>query len=233
MADPITMMAIGAGVGALKGAVTGGNPLKEALIGGVLGGVTGGAGQALGLGGAAAGTAGTAANLAPEAGAAALGSIGSSAGTAASLGAGTAATNALPLAFTPVAETAGGSLLASSSPLLGYTASGISPFLGAAEAAAIPTASSIGAGFGANTIANMATNPSLYDQLSKYATIDNLAGANAIASRFQPTPRSPAPQGRVTEGRAPQGGIGQGGVEGLLAELQKRQQQQYQPISLL
>ena len=74
--------------------------------------------------------------------------------------------------------------------------------------------------------------PSMSD-LKQYATIDNLAGANAIASQFKPTPRPSAPQGQITQGRAPQGGIGQGGVEGLLAELQKRQQQQYQPISLL
>jgi hypothetical protein len=67
--------------------------------------------------------------------------------------------------------------------------------------------------------------------LKQYASIDNLAGAMAVSDRFKPTPRPSAPQGQITQGRAPQGGLGQGGVEGLLAELQKRQQ--YQPITLL
>ena len=186
MADPITMMAIGAGVGALKGAVTGGNPFKEALIGGVLGGVTGGAGQALGLGGAAAGTAGATAGK--------------------------------------VATDAAGQTLASTIP----ASTGVNAFLEVPNVVSSGMSSLPTAGVGAFTQA-----PSMFDNLSKYATIDNLSGAANIASRFQPTPRSPAPQGRITQGQAPQGGIGQGGVEGLLAELQKRQQQQYQPISLL
>jgi hypothetical protein len=84
------------------------------------------------------------------------------------------------------------------------------------------------AGVGAFTEA-----PSMFDKLSKYATVDNLIGAGNVMSKFQPTPRASAPQGRITQGQAPQGGLGQGGVEGLLAELQKRQQQQYQPITLL
>lgn len=79
----------------------------------------------------------------------------------------------------------------------------------------------------------MAASPTLYDKLKPYATIDNLAGADAIAKRFQPKPMSPAPQGRIIEGQPMKVSLGQGGVEGLLAELQKRQQQQYQPITLL
>jgi hypothetical protein len=204
MGLPIAPILIGAGIGALGGAITGNNPFKTALMGAALG---------TGAGALGAGTAGA------------------TAGTAATTGT-AGVTSLLPTTIAPTLATTEGAL-AASSPLMGYTASGISPFLGAAEAAAIPTASSIGAGFGADTIANMATNPSLYDQLSKYATIDNLKGASTIANQFQPRPMSSAPQGRITQGQAPQGGIGAGGVEGLLAELMKRQQQQYQPISLL
>jgi hypothetical protein len=80
-------------------------------------------------------------------------------------------------------------------------------------------------------LAQSTSDPSIFDRLSKYATINNLAGASMVANQFKPTPFSQAPQGRITQGQIPQGGIGGGGVEGLLAELQKRQQ--YQPITLL
>jgi hypothetical protein len=222
MADPITMMAIGAGVGALKGAVTGGNPLKEALIGGVLGGITGGAGQALGLGGAAAGTAGT---VAGTAGKGAV-DLSTKAAFEASMG----------LPSTAFLES-GGSLATA----LGGTtkAMGLVPTTAGSSLSYNPEYYSNilgnqvytgGEGVLSNAISQF--TPSMAD-LKQYATIDNLAGATAIASQFKPTPRSPAPQGRITEGKLPQSGIGQGGVEGLLAELQKQQQQQYQPISLL
>jgi hypothetical protein len=103
---------------------------------------------------------------------------------------------------------------------------GVNAFLEVPNAVSAGMSSMPTAGVGAFTQA-----PSMFDELSKYATINNLAGANMIASQFKPTPRPSAPQGQITQGRAPQGGIGQGGVEGLLAELQKRQQ--YQPITLL
>jgi hypothetical protein len=185
MADPITMMAIGAGVGALKGAVTGGNPFKEALIGGTIGGLTGGAGQALGLGGAAAG--------------------GATAGKVAT-------------------DLSTGQILSSAVP----NTTGVNAFLEVPNVVSSGMSSLPTAGVGAFTEA-----PSMFDKLSKYATVDNLIGAGNVMSKFQPTPRASAPQGRITQGQAPQGGLGQGGVEGLLAELQKRQQQQYQPITLL
>jgi hypothetical protein len=217
MGLPLAPILIGAGVGALGGAVTGRNPFETALLGAALGTGAG----ALGVGGTAAAGA--------NASAGALGSIGNSAGTLGATAA-TAAPSLLPTAIAPTLATTEGAL-AASSPLFGYTASGVSPMLSGA-ASTIPTAAEIGAGFGADTIASM-TSPSMFSELSKYATIDNLAGANMIANQFKPTPRSPAPQGRITEGRAPQSGIGQGGVEGLLAEIMKRQQQQYQPITLL
>lgn len=170
---------------------------------------------------------------------AALGAAGGGLGSAAGLfggatggatAAGTTAAELLPTSLAVAPES-----LAASSPLFGYTASGVSPFLGAAEASMIPTASSIGAGFGADTIANMAvTDPTFWEQIKPYATINNLSGAANIASKFQPKPFSSAPQGRVSQGQAPAGGLGQGGVEGLLAEIEKqRQQTQRQPISLL
>jgi hypothetical protein len=77
------------------------------------------------------------------------------------------------------------------------------------------------------------SDPSIFDKLSKYATVDNLIGAGNVMSKYQPTPRSPAPSGQVTKGQLPQGGIGASGVEGLLAELEKQRQTQRQPISLL
>jgi hypothetical protein len=80
-------------------------------------------------------------------------------------------------------------------------------------------------------LAQSTSDPSIFDKLSKYATINNLAGASIIANQFKPTPISQAPQGRVTQGQIPQGGLGGGGVEGLLAQMKR--QQQYQPISLL
>ena len=191
-------MLIGAGVGALGSAITGGNPFKGAALGAAGGGLGGAAGL---FGGATGGA----------------------------TAAGTTAAELLPTSLAVAPES-----LAASSPLFGYTASGVSPFLGAAEASMIPTAADIGAGFGTQELANMAaTNPTLWEQIKPYATINNLSGAANIASKFQPTPRSPAPQGRVTEGKLPQGGIGASGVEGLLAELEKQRQTQRQPISLL
>lgn len=211
------MMAVGAAVGGIGSAATGNDPLKGALLGAALGG----GGAALGVGGTAAAGA--------NASAGALGSIGNSAGTLGATAA-TAAPSILPTTIAPTLVAKEGAL-AASSPLFGYTASGVSPMLSGA-ASTIPTAAEIGAGFGADTIASM-TSPSMFSELSKYATIDNLAGADAIAKRFQPKPMSPAPQGRIIEGQPMKGGLGQGGVEGLLAEIMKRQQQQYQPISLL
>lgn len=208
----------GAGLGALGGLLTGNDPLKTALLGAAGGGL-----------GSAAGLFGGAVSAVPNVSAGALGSIGNSAGT---LGvANTVVPSFLPTTIAPTLATTEGAL-AASSPLFGYTANAISPAMSATQAALIPTAAEIGAGFGADTIASM-TSPSMFSELSKYATIDNLAGADAIAKRFQPKPMSPAPQGRIIEGQPMKGGLGQGGVEGLLAEIMKRQQQQYQPISLL
>jgi hypothetical protein len=221
MADPITMMAIGAGVGALKGAVTGGNPFKEALIGGTIGGLTGGAGQALGLGGAAAG---------------AGGAVGAGAKGAVDLGTKAAFEASMGLPSTAFLES-GGSLATA----LGGTtkAMGLVPTTAGSALSYNPEYYSNilgnqvykgGEGVLSNAIGQF--TPSM-DDLKQYASIDNLKGAAMVANQFQPRPMSPAPQGRITQGQAPQGGLGGGGVEGLLAELQKRQQQQYQPISLL
>jgi hypothetical protein len=208
----------GAALGGISSAIMGQDPLKGALLGAAGGGL-----------GSAAGLFGGAAGAGANASAGALGSIGNSAGTLGATAA-SAAPSLLPTTIAPTLATTQGAA-AASSPLFGYTASAASPMLGSA-ASAIPTAAEIGAGFGADAISSM-VSPSMFSDLSKYATIDNLIGAGNVMSRFQPTPRSPAPQGRITEGKLPQGGIGSGGVEGLLAELQKRQQQQYQPISLL
>lgn len=65
MGDPIvTPMLVGAGVGALGGAITGNNPFKTALLGGALGTGYGALG---GMGGASAGIAGATSSAAPAA----------------------------------------------------------------------------------------------------------------------------------------------------------------------
>lgn len=232
MGLPLAPILIGAGVGALGGAVTGRNPFETALLGAALGTGAG----ALGIGGATA-AGGAGAGLATGAGSAAAGT---GISQAALLG-----SSALPASLGGLGATTAGTGLATG---LGSSAAGTGISLGSiAGSSALPTAlggSGLAAAEGAGiaNLANyatgtgtniMAANPTLYDKLKPYATIDNLAGANAIASKFQPKPMSPAPQGRITEGQPMKGGLGQGGVEGLLAELQKRQQQQYQPISLL
>lgn len=215
-------MLYGAGIGALGGLLTGNDPLKTALLGAAGGGI----GSAAGFFGGAAGSGVAGAN----AGASALGSIGNSAGTFGTTLA-SSTPNILSTSLTPTLATLEGAG-AATSPLFGYGANAISPAMSAAESALIPTAAEIGAGFGADTIASMAS-PSMFSELSKYATVDNLLGAGNIMSKYQPTQRSPAPQGRLTEGKLPQGGLGQGGVEGLLAELEKQRQYQRQPVSLL
>lgn len=216
MGLPIAPILIGAGVGALGGAVTGRNPFKTALLGAALGTGAG----ALGAGGA-----------------------GATAGTAASAGT-TAATSLAPTTaagFEAAMGLPSSALIEAGAPLMSAfpTGAGMGLVEGAGGTMINPEYYSNvlgnnvytgGEGFLSNAIGQI--TPSMED-LKKYATIDNLNGAAGIMSRFQPTPRSPAPQGRVSQGQAPQGGLGQGGVEGLLAELEKQRQTQRQPISLL
>lgn len=226
MGLPLAPILIGAGVGALGGAITGRNPFETALLGAALGTGAG----ALGIGGATA-AGGAGAGLATGAGSAA-------GGTGIALG-DIAASSALPSALS-------GSTLASGvgagTGIGGAAGTGIqlasgggglmafNPVSAAQGAAGISNLGQYATGAGTDI---MAASPTLYDKLKPYATIDNLAGADAIAKRFQPKPMSPAPQGRIIEGQPMKVSLGQGGVEGLLAELQKRQQQQYQPITLL
>jgi hypothetical protein len=219
LAIPIMIgAAVGGGSKLLQGKGIG-DILKGAAIGGVGGAATGGIGSLLGgaTGGAAAGgatgaTAG-ATSLAPTTAAAFEASMGLP--SSALISAGAPLASAMPTgAAMGLVQGAGGTMI---NPEYYSNILGNQVYKG-------------GEGVLSNAIGDFI--PSMSD-LKQYATIDNLAGANAIASKFQPTPRSPAPQGRITEGQPMKGGFGQGGVEGLLAELQKRQQQQYQPISLL
>jgi len=210
MADPITMMAVGAAVGGLGSAATGNDPLKGALLGAAMGG----GGAALGLGGsAAAGAKGatSAASLAPNSAAAFEASMGLP--SSALIEAGAPLASAFPTgAGMGLVQGAGGTMI---NPEYYSNILGNQVYTG-------------GEGVLSNAIGDFI--PSMSD-LKQYASIDNLAGASLIASQFKPTPRPSAPQGQITQGRPMQGGLGQGGVEGLLAELQKRQQ--YQPITLL
>jgi len=219
LAIPIMIgAAVGGGSKLLQGKGIG-DILKGAAIGGVGGAATGGIGSLLGgatsgaaAGGATGATAG-ATSLAPTTAAAFEASMGLP--SSALISAGAPLASAMPTgAAMGLVQGAGGTMI---NPEYYSNILGNQVYKG-------------GEGVLSNAIGDFI--PSMSD-LKQYATIDNLAGANAIASKFQPTPRSPAPQGRITQGQAPQGGIGAGGVEGLLAELMKRQQQQYQPISLL
>jgi len=207
----------GAGLGALGGLLTGNNPLKGALLGAAGGGL----GSAAGLFGGAAG-------------AGAGGAVGAGAKGAVDLGTKAAFEASMGLPSTAFLES-GGSLATA----LGGTtkAMGLVPTTAGSALSYNPEYYSNilgnqvytgGEGVLSNAIGDFI--PSMSD-LKQYASIDNLAGAMAVSDRFKPTPRPSAPQGQITQGRAPQGGLGQGGVEGLLAELQKRQQ--YQPITLL
>lgn len=219
MADPIlTPMLIGAGVGALGGVVTGNDPLKTALLGGALGtgygalGAGATAGTAAGAG--TAGTAGTAASLAPTTAAEFEAAMGLPSSTL--IGAGAPLASAMPTgAGMGLVDGAGGTMI---NPEYYTNILGSQTYTG-------------GEGALSNFIGNV--TPS-FEDLKKYATIQNLSGAANIASQFQPRPPSPAPSGNVSQGQIPQGGIGAGGVEGLLAEIEKqRLQQARQPISLL
>jgi hypothetical protein len=219
LAVPIAIgAAVGGGVKLLQGKGIG-DILKSAAVGGLGGAATGGIGSLLGgaTGGAAAGgatgaTAG-ATSLAPTTAAAFEASMGLP--SSALISAGAPIASAFPTgAAMGLTQGAGGTMI---NPEYYSNILGNQVYKG-------------GEGVLSNAIGDFI--PSMSD-LKQYASIDNLKGAMAVSDRFQPTPRSPAPQGRITQGQAPQGGLGQGGVEGLLAELQKRQQQQYQPITLL
>ena len=245
MGLPIAPILIGAGVGALGGALTGNNPFKTALLGGALGtgiGALGAGGAAAGAGtGLATGTgsaiAGTGIPLSALGGASFAPEIGA-AGLATGAGTGIAGTG---IALAPSTLSAGLGEFGIAPTVAGTTGAGMT----ASDLAFNPSmlgGSGLGSVDNLAAYANMSpdklsmlqyTNPSLWDKLKPYATINNLSGAAQIASQFRPTPPSPAQAGHVTQGQAPQGGLGQGGVEGLLAELEKQRQTQRQPISLL
>ena len=230
-------MLIGAGVGALTSALRGENLLKGAALGGATGAVTGGLGN-LAKTGSLLGANAAGAEVAKQAMAKNLASgfTTGAAGGAVDLGTKAAFEASMDLPNTTFLE-AGGDL---GTALGGTTkAMGLVPTTAGSALSYNPEYYSNilgnqvytgGEGVLSNAISDFI--PSMSD-LKQYATVDNLIGAGNVMSRFQPTPRASAPQGRVSQGQAPQGGLGGGGVEGLLAELQKRQQQQYQPISLL
>lgn len=69
MADPVTMMAVGAAAGGGRSLLRGkglGESLKSAAIGGALGGAGGVAGQAMGIGGAGVGVTGASSSVVPN-----------------------------------------------------------------------------------------------------------------------------------------------------------------------
>ena len=232
---------IGAGVGALGGAVTGRNPFQTALLGAGLGSGIGalatpaatgaaatagavdlGANTALGLTSAGEAVGGTGALTAADIGAGF--GYGSNLGTAASyLPASQAASYA---AYVP--EVAASSTAIPSS-LIDQGVIRDTNFLATKN---IGTSALENPYYAGNDVIKQVIeqDPTLLDKIKPYANVQNLAGAMAIGNQFAPKQMSPAPQGRVSQGQAPQGGLGQGGIEGLLTQMKR---QQYQPISLL
>jgi len=204
MADPVTLALIGAGVSGGSSLLRGkglGQSLENAAIGGALGYGGGYLGQAAGLGGATAGATNT---VAPS-----------------------LVSESMPLAFTQGAENA---FSAASPYSLGYTSSGVSPFTPAAESMAIPSAADIGAGFGTADLSNMAVNdPTLWERIKPYATIQNLSGAANIYDKFAPK-YQPAQisggGGGIQRGQAPQG-------TDVTALIQSQKPYQRKKISLL
>lgn len=239
-------MLVGAGVGALGGAITGRNPFQTALLGASLGSGYG----ALTAPSAAAGAAGAGAGAIDLGANSALGltSAGGSIGgtgalTATDIGAGFGYANGLGTAanYVPASQAAG---YAAYVPEATMSSTAIPSSLidqGVIKDTNFLATKNIGASalenpyYAGNELIAQAIekDPTLLDKLKPYANIQNLQGASMIANQFQPRQPSFAPQGHVSQGQAPQGGLGQGGIEGLLSELQKRQKQQYQPISLL
>lgn len=212
---------IGAGLGALGGAVTGKNPFKTALMGAALGGGAGALG--IGAGAGAAGAEGAAAAGATSAGAA-------GAAAAPTTAAEFEASMGLPNSF--LIEN--GAPLSSAMPL--GTANGF--VQGASGNLINPNYYSNilgnqvykgGEGLMSNMMGNMSSS---LEDLKPYANIQNLSGVKNLADQFTPKPTVLQPvSGHISEGKLPQGGLGQGGVEGLLSELKR--QKQRQPISLL
>jgi hypothetical protein len=236
---------VGAGIGALTSALKGENLLKGAALGGALGGVGGGASSLLkggsflegaGLSGISGATAGATPSLAV-------------AGTPVSqfmkptlgeIGMANSFNTALPMATSTVPESLiqNGIQIAPNMGAINSLGTQLTPEISQTLANEASIFNPVGAGgLGRisdaeyQALAQSTSDPSIFDKLSKYATINNLAGASMVANQFKPTPISQAPQGRVTQGQIPQGGLGGGGVEGLLAQMKR--QQQYQPISLL
>ena len=209
--DPITMAMVGAAVGGGGSLLSGkslGKSLKNAAIGGTLGY---GGGTLLGAGGAGAagsGAASGAGGLSQGAGGL-LGATGS-AGTGASLSVptiaeGAVAGNMLPAYEAPLGMFNNASMLTgeqlATSPLLTSTAASSAPsmFTNAVGAGGL---SALNSG-----VAAPATFDTMIGSLKDLATLDNLRGAQMVASQFQPTPMQSAPSGRIEVGQAPTGAI--------------------------
>jgi hypothetical protein len=194
---------VGAGIGALGSAITGGNPLKGALLGGVGGGLTGGATSLLNGGsfleGAGLNSLGFGSGV-----------TGATSGTSSALVGGTS-----PASFlTPteqLGEGLGGMQTAftpsGSSSIIGSTGE-IAPNLNLINTEALKVAApqtlanetSIFAPAASGGLTPMSTSeyemlakaaqtdPSLWDKLKPYVTPSNMIGAANVAAQYQPKP---------------------------------------------
>jgi len=224
-------MLVGAGVGALSSAVTGGNPFKGALLGGATGGLTSGASSLLSGGSFLNGALGTAGqNVAKGAINQGLstGAGSSIAGTGIPISAINASPNVLSNGLSSGLNTNmsnAGIMLNQAAPSASLTDFGISPSVagssnyGMADLSFNPTAS--GYGFGSvdnlRQYANMSPDqlsmlqkqdPSFYEKYKSYITPQNVIGVTNLMTQEQPRQQLPvAPSGGIQRGnfQAPQG----------------------------
>jgi hypothetical protein len=205
MADPVTMAMVGAAIGGGGSLLSGkslGKSLKNAAIGGTLGY---GGGTLLGAGGAGAagsGAASGAGGLSQGAGGL-LGATGS-AGTGASLAVPTVAEGAVA-ANTMIPYSAEIGMANSFNPVTGAPIATEASSFAPAMFSNAPSAGGLTA---LNSgVAAPATFDTMFGSLKDLATLDNLKGAQMVASQFQPTPMQTAPSGRIEVGQAPTGAI--------------------------
>jgi hypothetical protein len=188
--------AVGGGTKLLQGKGIGGI-LKGAALGGAMGGATGGLmGAAGGVGGAAGGTASS------QGAGGLLGATGA-AGTGASLAPSIAEGAVAANTMIPYSAEIG--MANSFNPITGAPiATEASSF-----APAMFSNAPMEGGMAAlnSGVAAPATFDTMFGNIKDYATLDNLRGAQMVASQFQPQPMQQAPAGRIEVGQAPTGAI--------------------------
>ena len=192
---------IGAGIGALGSAVFGQNPIQGAALGGITGGLLGGL-PAGAWGGSAAKVAESpvVAGTVPSAFFAPTEQLYQGLGGmqtaiypsgAATIGSGEFLSPNMGLINTEALKVAAPQTMANEVSLLNPAGMGGLTPMSSAEY---------------DSLANIKTSPSIWDKISPYANVQNLAGAASVYNAFnKPTPMPQAPSGGVQRGQAPQG----------------------------